>query len=144
MSARTAPFPEDECYNAVADRDPSAHTRFIYAVKTTGIYCRPTCKSRRPLRRNVEFFADVQAARAAGYRACKRCKPDGGDGDDRMVQACRYIESAESPPTLSELAAKLAMSEYHLQRQFTKQIASRRASTRRYSASGVRRANCAS
>jgi AraC family transcriptional regulator of adaptative response/methylated-DNA-[protein]-cysteine methyltransferase len=67
---------ETKLWNAVLNRDTSATGEFFYAVKTTGVYCRPTCASRRPLRKNVEFFATTAAAREQGYRACKRCRPD--------------------------------------------------------------------
>ena len=65
----------DERWAAVAARDARADGAFYSAVKTTGVYCKPSCAG-RPLRKNVEFFATREAARAAGYRACKRCKPD--------------------------------------------------------------------
>ncbi|MEO6914162.1 MAG: bifunctional DNA-binding transcriptional regulator/O6-methylguanine-DNA methyltransferase Ada [Candidatus Baltobacteraceae bacterium] len=113
---------DDEYYEALVARDPAYEQRFVYGVKTTGVYCRPTCKSRRPLRRNVEVFSGTDAARNAGYRACKRCKPDNAAADERMLLACRHIEEAETPPTLLQLAAVLGMSEYHLQRRFTKEI----------------------
>lgn len=65
-------------WRAVAARDTAQAGRFVYAVRTTGIYCRPGCPSRRPLRGNVAFFADGAAARAAGFRPCRRCQPDAG------------------------------------------------------------------
>ena len=72
----------DWAFAAFDARDRSLDGRFVGAVKTTGIYCKPSCPARRPLRENVEYFADSEAARAAGYRACKRCLPDdvGRDG----------------------------------------------------------------
>ena len=66
---------EAKLWDAVARRDTSGTGEFVYAVKTTRIYCRPTCSSRRPLRKNVLFFATTAEARAQGYRACKRCRP---------------------------------------------------------------------
>ncbi len=69
---------EDACWRAVEARDAGADGRFIVAVKTTGIYCRPSCRSRQPKRVNVRFFAGPAEARAAGFRACKRCTPDRG------------------------------------------------------------------
>ena len=63
-------------WRAVVDRDGGRDGHFLYGVMTTGVYCRPGCPSRAPLRRNTRFFADAAAARAAGLRACKRCKPD--------------------------------------------------------------------
>jgi AraC family transcriptional regulator of adaptative response / DNA-3-methyladenine glycosylase II len=65
----------ERCYRAVAERDARYDGRFVTAVRTTGIYCRPSCPARTPLARNVSFFADPEEARAAGYRACKRCEP---------------------------------------------------------------------
>jgi AraC family transcriptional regulator of adaptative response / DNA-3-methyladenine glycosylase II len=62
-------------YRAVAERDARFDGRFVTAVRTTGIYCRPSCSARTPLARNVSFFAGPEDARAAGYRACKRCRP---------------------------------------------------------------------
>ena len=71
-----AAFAEDDAWAAFARRDRTWDGRLIGAVKTTGIYCRPSCPARRPKRENVEFFADPAAAQAAGYRACRRCEPD--------------------------------------------------------------------
>jgi len=65
----------ERAYQAVTDRDANFDGQFITAVRTTGIYCRPTCPARTPLRRNVTFYATAEEARAAGYRACKRCRP---------------------------------------------------------------------
>jgi methylphosphotriester-DNA--protein-cysteine methyltransferase len=67
---------QDECWSAVLARDGGQAGRFLYAVRTTGVYCRPGCPSRPPLRQNAAFFPDPAAARAAGFRACKRCRPD--------------------------------------------------------------------
>jgi AraC family transcriptional regulator of adaptative response/methylated-DNA-[protein]-cysteine methyltransferase len=112
-------------YDALGARNPAFEGVFIYAVTTTGVYCRPTCKSRRPLERNVRFFADTAAARAAGFRSCKRCRPDGVGYDAQpewLAQACRLIEASDEPPTLDELAARVGVSRAHLQRAFTKAI----------------------
>ena len=121
-------------YDALSQRDPAFEGVFVYAVTTTGVYCRPTCKSRRPLERNVRFFADTAAARAAGFRSCKRCRPDDGAYDAQpawLEQACRLLDEAEEPPTLDELAARVGVSRAHLQRTFTKSIG---VSPRRYAA----------
>ncbi len=67
---------DDACWQAVIDNDADMDGRFIYGVMTTGVFCRPSCPSRRPRRENVRFFADVASARAATLRACKRCRPD--------------------------------------------------------------------
>ncbi|MGH1330040.1 MAG: Ada metal-binding domain-containing protein [Paracoccaceae bacterium] len=66
----------DNLWNSVLRADPRPNPAFLYAVKTTGIYCRPSCPSKRPLRKNVEFFETSQAAQLAGYRACLRCTPE--------------------------------------------------------------------
>jgi AraC family transcriptional regulator of adaptative response/methylated-DNA-[protein]-cysteine methyltransferase len=112
-------------YDALTRRDPAFDGTFIYAVTTTGVYCRPTCASRRPLERNVRFFADTAGARAAGFRGCKRCRPD----DTRrsaapawLAQACALLENAETPPTLDQLSAHVGVSRGHLQRTFSKAI----------------------
>lgn len=96
----------------------------FYGVKTTGIYCREGCKSRRPLPKNVEHFATAGHARAAGYRACKRCKPDAAEAaiDERFLRVCRAIEAAEKTPTLRALAALVGLSETHLQRRFKEAV----------------------
>jgi AraC family transcriptional regulator of adaptative response/methylated-DNA-[protein]-cysteine methyltransferase len=92
----------------------------FYGVRTTGIYCREGCKSRAPLPKNIERFATPAAARAAGYRACKRCKPDDPAAlvDERLLRVCRAIESSGETPTLRELSKVAGLSEAHLQRRF--------------------------
>lgn len=92
----------------------------IYAVRTTGIYCRAGCKSRPPLQRNVRYFATTADARAAGFRACKRCRPDeDGAVDQRIAHACRILDTAPEAVTLAELGARVGYSPAHLQRRFT-------------------------
>ncbi len=120
-------------YDALIRRDPAFDERFRYGVRTTGVFCRPTCKSRRPLQRNVEVFADAAGARAAGYRACKRCRPDGPrlEGPEWVAAACRALEEAEGPLALDALAAQVGVSRAHLQRGFTKATG---VSPRRYAA----------
>ncbi len=104
-------------WRAVLDRDPGA--RFVYAVVTTGIYCRPDCPSRRARRENVRFFDTGEAAEAAGFRPCLRCRPGGGDRHAALVeQACRAIEAAEEAPTLSALADAAGLSTFHFHRVF--------------------------
>jgi len=115
---------ETMMWNAVRDRDAGRDGAFVYAVATTGIYCRPSCKSRRPRRENVRFFAAGEAAREAGYRACRRCRPDDG-GDDPQVALVRRVaaildERTDAVPTLAELAAETGVSASHLQRVFTR------------------------
>jgi len=109
---------------AVCARDVRADGTFVFAVRTTGVYCRPSCGARRPLAANVRFFADVAAARAAGFRACRRCAPDAPHADHArrtqlVAQLCRWIDAAERPPTLAALAARAGYSAFHLQRMFT-------------------------
>ncbi|BBK30128.1 AraC family transcriptional regulator of adaptative response/methylated-DNA-[protein]-cysteine methyltransferase [Stella humosa] len=112
---------EAACWTAVVDRDEAAAGRFVYAVRTTGIFCRAGCASRRPRRENVAFYPLPEAARAAGFRACLRCRPDAVESQDERVvlvrRACRLIEAAdESPPGLAELGQALGASPFHLQR----------------------------
>jgi AraC family transcriptional regulator of adaptative response/methylated-DNA-[protein]-cysteine methyltransferase len=126
---------ETTYYDALTRRDPAFEGTFIYAVTTTGVYCRPTCASRRPLERNVRFFTNSEAARAAGFRACKRCRPDhaaGGAQPDWLARACALLETAEAPPTLDALAAEVGVSRAHLQRTFSKAVG---VSPHRYAAS---------
>jgi len=114
---------EETRWQALVDRDPLFDGTFIVAVKTTGIYCRPTCPSRRPFRRNVTFFDGPDEAEAAGFRACLRCKPR----DERapaatiVEQACAYLTAnLDRTVTLSELGEAVGLSPHHLQRTFTR------------------------
>jgi methylphosphotriester-DNA--protein-cysteine methyltransferase len=119
-----APFQTSSArWSAVVSRDPLADGQFVYCVKTTGIYCRPVCKARLARRANVEFHNNAAEARAAGFRACKRCKPelDAFDPHSAVVaKARRTIEEAdsESRPTLKALAAEAELSEWHFHRIF--------------------------
>jgi AraC family transcriptional regulator, regulatory protein of adaptative response / methylated-DNA-[protein]-cysteine methyltransferase len=109
-------------WDAVAARDATADTGWVYAVRTTGVYCRPGCPSRRPRRDNVEFHDSAAAAAAAGFRACQRCRPEeAGAPDpaaDLVAGACRLIERSDRVPTLAQLGRDLGVSPYHLQRTF--------------------------
>lgn len=109
-------------WQAVQARDPAADGHFVFAVTTTGIFCRPSCRARQPLRRNVRFFDDAQAAAAAGFRPCKRCQPEREDAlarqRERIVEACRLLERSETPLTLEALSRQVAMSPYHFHRLF--------------------------
>jgi AraC family transcriptional regulator of adaptative response/methylated-DNA-[protein]-cysteine methyltransferase len=113
---------EDGRYEAVRRRDPGLDGTFYYAVVTTGVYCRPSCAARLAKREHVTFYATLEAAEGAGYRACKRCKPEGTDDRERMraaiARACSHIESATEIPKLEELAAIAAVSPYHFHRAF--------------------------
>ncbi len=107
---------------AIAGRDASADGQFVYAVVTTGVYCRPSCAARRARPENLRFFADPAAAAAAGYRACKRCQPDAPPRAEReaalVARACRTIEQAEDVPSLEDLARQAGVSEFHFHRLF--------------------------
>lgn len=107
---------------AVQRRDPAADGEFLYSVKTTGVYCRPSCAARPARRENVAFHADPAAAEAAGFRACKRCRPNGPSRAEAqatvIAQACRVIDSAEELPDLDTLAAGAGMSRFHFHRVF--------------------------
>src|SRR5918997_297376 len=104
-------------------RDRNWDGRVIGAVKTTGIYCKPSCPARRPRRENVEFFVTAEEARAAGYRSCLRCKPDEvGRDREAVAKATAIIEAAEGPPQLGELAAAVGYAPHHFQRLFTRAL----------------------
>jgi AraC family transcriptional regulator, regulatory protein of adaptative response / methylated-DNA-[protein]-cysteine methyltransferase len=112
-------------WEAVGTRDKAFDGEFVYAVRTTGVYCRPSCPSRPAKRQNVEFFELTHDARAAGYRACKRCKPDDMAlalrRNDVVTATCRRIESSSSALPLNELAQGAGLSPHHFHRVF-KQI----------------------
>jgi AraC family transcriptional regulator of adaptative response/methylated-DNA-[protein]-cysteine methyltransferase len=118
----------DSLWQAVAERRRAADGAFVYAVKTTGIYCRPSCPSRRPHRDRVEFYPIPEAAESAGYRACRRCHPNETAASEpsvaRVRAACRAIDEAlasEAPtPGLEELGERVGTSPFHLQRSFKK------------------------
>lgn len=111
---------EVDCWQAVQDRDRRYDGVFVYAVRSTGIYCRPSCPARRPHRKQVLFFPTPEAAGQAGFRPCRRCQPDAVDFQVDMVRrACDYIERHfEDAPTLTDLGAHLHVSPNHLQRVF--------------------------
>ena len=113
----------DIAWAAFDARDRAWDGRVIGAVKTTGIYCKPSCPARRPKREHVAFFIDAQSARAAGYRACLRCRPD-EVGRDRaaVVKAVALIEAAEEPVRLDALAAAVSYAPHHFQRLFTRDM----------------------
>lgn len=113
---------DEHYWKAVAARDSAQDGRFVYGVVTTGIYCRPSCPSRRPLRQNVRYFATTTAAEAAGLRPCKRCRPLTADTDAataRIESLCRYIEEhADQALSLEDLSRRAHLSVFHLQRRF--------------------------
>jgi len=112
----------DQRWLAVLARDKASDGEFVYAVRSTGIYCRPSCPSRRALRENVELYDTTHAAKAAGYRACMRCKPDqmplALQHNDLVVAACRALEASPGGLTLDQLADQAQMNPQHFQRLF--------------------------
>lgn len=116
------PADADPRWLAVCHRDGSQDGLFVFAVKSTGIYCRPGCASRTPKPANVEFFDGCEGAEAAGYRACKRCRPNEAGLAQRqaelVAEACRRIEAAEEPLTLETLAGGAGLSPFHFHRLF--------------------------
>ena len=111
-------------WRAVAKRDKNFDGRFVYAVASTRIFCRPSCSSRRPTRSNVEYFGTPADAEKAGYRACKRCEPKNTDTrgiERRLTDAAAFLKShAEEAVTLSRLSREIGVSAFHLQREFKK------------------------
>ncbi|WP_341678030.1 bifunctional DNA-binding transcriptional regulator/O6-methylguanine-DNA methyltransferase Ada [Niveibacterium sp. SC-1] len=109
-------------WTAVQRRDAAADGQFVYSVRSTGVYCRPSCGARLPLRENVAFHADGAAAQAAGFRPCRRCRPDEAPRAERVARlveaACRRIEEDEQEPSLATLAADAGLSPQHFQRLF--------------------------
>lgn len=116
---------DDDRWQAVLNRDPAADGLLFYSVKTTGVYCRPSCPARLALRSNVQFHTSCQAAEAAGFRPCLRCKPDQAGQQDRhaaiVTRVCRLIEQSEAIPSLEELSTAVDLSPFHLHRLFKAQ-----------------------
>ena len=113
---------DDTRWQAIATRDPAADGAFVYAVRTTGVYCRPSANGRLPRRDNVEFFDTPAAAEAAGYRASRRARADrtaaASERAALVAEACRQINSADTAPTLDALAARAGLSPHHFHRVF--------------------------
>lgn len=111
-------------WRAVLQRDRSYDGRFVYAVSSTRVFCRPSCPSRRPTAARVEFFTSAADAERAGYRACKRCRPTSRSaGVNPVAKACEYISAhAEARVTLATLAGIVGMSPFHLQRRFKREM----------------------
>jgi AraC family transcriptional regulator of adaptative response/methylated-DNA-[protein]-cysteine methyltransferase len=127
VPADPAALDAEAAWRAVLARDAGADGRFVFAVASTGIYCRPSCPSRHARRFRVRFFATPAEARGEGFRACKRCHPDQAGSADPAVaavrRACRYLdrraaEDIEGIPSLNELAQEVGLSPHHLHRQF--------------------------
>lgn len=112
----------DPRWAAVVARDPSADGQFYYSVKTTGVYCRPSCAARTAKPENVQFHLTAAEAEHAGFRPCKRCKPDQPSQSEQhaalVTELCRFIEQAEQVPSLQDLAERAGLSAYHLHRIF--------------------------
>jgi len=113
---------EDQRWNAVIARDAACDGEFVFAVSSTGVYCRPSCAARRPRRENVQFFLRPEQAERAGYRACLRCRPksfSGNSQSDGVKAICRFIEQhLDEPLTLDRLGKEFHQSPFHLQRRF--------------------------
>ena len=112
----------DRCWQALSERDADFDGRFVFAVRSTGIFCRPSCPARRPRRDGVSFFSNSADAEAAGYRACKRCAPHGQSPTEQLdalvIAACRLLDDNPEPMTLDRLAARIGLSTSHLARAF--------------------------
>jgi AraC family transcriptional regulator of adaptative response/methylated-DNA-[protein]-cysteine methyltransferase len=110
-----------ERWRAVQRRDRTSDGRFVYGVSSTGVFCRPSCPSRRPTRARVTFFDAALDAERAGFRPCRRCKPKEAPFDpwiDRITRACLYLANVDGHPTLTTLARRFGGSPYHFQRTF--------------------------
>jgi AraC family transcriptional regulator of adaptative response/methylated-DNA-[protein]-cysteine methyltransferase len=109
-------------WKAVIAREAARDGEFVFAVSSTGVYCRPSCPARRPRRENVQFFVGPEQAEQAGYRACLRCRPKSFNGNgepDGMKAICRFIEQhLDEPLTLDRLGKEFQQSPFHLQRRF--------------------------
>lgn len=121
-SSSNAYSTDDARWEAVRTRDAQADGQFVYAVRTTGVYCRPSSSARLPKRENIEFFDTAEAAEAAGYRPSRRAQGDrtaaAAERAALVAQACRLIEAAETAPHLDELATQAGMSSFHFHRVF--------------------------
>ena len=112
----------DPRWAAVVGRNPKSDGQFFYSVKTTGVYCRPSCAARTPRPENVAFHATVETAERAGFRACRRCKPNGASRAEeqakKVAELCQYLEQTEPTPSLEALAEHAGWSVFHLHRVF--------------------------
>jgi len=113
---------DQERWDAVIRREKHADSAFVYSVKTTGVYCRPSCPARRARRENVDFHSTPKGAERAGFRACKRCKPNDptahGEHGAIVAKACKLMADAEEPLSLGALAEAIGMSPWHFHRLF--------------------------
>jgi AraC family transcriptional regulator of adaptative response/methylated-DNA-[protein]-cysteine methyltransferase len=121
-----SPLSDDQKWAAVISRDESFNGAFVFAVQSTGIYCRPSCPAKHPHRDKVAFFIDPELAEQSGYQPCKRCKPRKTDtplGTELIDRVCKYLDAnADKPVTLSTLGANFGLSQYHLQRIFKRAL----------------------
>jgi AraC family transcriptional regulator of adaptative response/methylated-DNA-[protein]-cysteine methyltransferase len=119
---RAAATTKDPRWAAIVARNPAADGQFFYSVKTTGVYCRPSCAARPARPENVQFHSSCEDAERAGFRPCKRCKPNQPPLVEqhaaKVTEICRLIEAAETAPALDELASKAGLSPYHFHRVF--------------------------
>jgi len=115
---------DDERWEALLQRDSRVSSPFVYGVLTTGVYCRSACPSRLPNRDNVRFFENRMDAEQAGFRPCKRCKPDAQEPPHTLavLQACKRMDEADTPPSLKQLAQVAGLSPFHFQRLFKKMV----------------------
>lgn len=113
---------DEDCWHAVLARDRARDGEFWFAVRTTGVFCKPSCPARTPRRENVVFFTSPDAARAAGFRPCLRCRPETAPTHHphaaAVARACRAAEAADAPLSLGELADAAGLSRYHFARVF--------------------------
>lgn len=120
--AQAAATVNDSRWSAVQARDKSADGQFVYSVKTTGIYCRPSCAARQAKPENVRFHPSCASAEQAGFRPCLRCKPNQASLDEQqqilVARACELIDNAEVAPSLEQLAEQVGLSPYHFHRLF--------------------------
>lgn len=115
------PADDAERWCAVLERDSAADGRFVYAVITTGVFCRPSCGSRRPRRENVRFFESAEAASAAGFRSCRKCFSD-RSLDALIAEACHILSDGEMRTVWSDVAARLGVSDSYLHRRFREKV----------------------
>ena len=112
----------DPRWASVLARDPAADGKFVYSVKTTGVYCRPSCAARTARPENLQFYSTCSDAERAGFRPCKRCKPEQPSLEEqhaaKVAAICKIIEEAEAVPSLKELAERAGLSTYHFHRIF--------------------------
>jgi len=126
MTARPTHKLDESRWQAILARDADQDGKFVFAVSSTGVYCRPSCPARRPRRKNVAFFGEPEEAEKAGYRACLRCRPKSGSGHpqtDLIKAICRYLERhLDEPVSLARLGAAFHQSPFHLQRTFKRAL----------------------